>query len=154
MPRMVGTRKRGAEIRRFILDNVEQHPQDIAKLTAHQFGISRQAVNKHLRRLVVQEALGVQGGTRDRQYHLPTLLEWTHGYPLTPSLEEDVVWRSDITPRLGELPGNVLAIWNYGFTEILNNAIDHSAGTTVTVRLKKSASTSELMICDDGEGIF
>ena len=45
-------------------------------------------------------------------------------------------------------------IWQYGFTEILNNAIDHSSGKYVTIRVTKTAATTEILILDDGEGIF
>ena len=147
-------RKRGEEIRQFILDNVEHHPRDIANLTAKTFEISRQAVNKHIKRLAEQDALLVRGTTRNRHYILHLLAQWTHTYALDDKLAEDVVWRTDIMPQLGKLPDNVIGIWHYGFTEMLNNAIDHSSGQYVTIRIKKTATTIEIAICDDGEGIF
>jgi predicted transcriptional regulator len=49
---MAVVRKRGEEVRHFVLANVKQHPHDIAALTAKKFGISRQAVNKHIKHLV------------------------------------------------------------------------------------------------------
>jgi len=151
---MVGIRKRGEEIRQFILDNAEHHPKDVVKLAARNFGISRQAVNKHVKRLIQQKALLVRGATRNRHYILHPLVQWEHIYALDGNLEEDVVWRNDIAPLLGELPNNVIDIWHYGFTEILNNAIDHSSGHHVLVQVKKTASNSEIVIYDNGEGIF
>jgi len=151
---MVGIRKRGEEIRKFILDNIERHPKDIVTLTAHTFDISRQAVNKHMQRLVEQKALLMRGTTRDRHYLLHPLVQWGQIYPLDKNLEEDVVWRRDIRHLLGELPDNVLNIWHYGFTEMLNNTIDHSAGQNVSVQVKKTATVTDIIIYDDGEGIF
>ncbi len=151
---MVGFRKRGEEIRQFILDNAEHHPKDIVKLAARNFGISRQAISKHVKRLVEQKALLVRGATRNRHYILHPLVQWEHIYALDGKLEEDVVWRNDIAPLLGELPNNAMDIWHYGFTEILNNAIDHSSGQQVLVQVKKTASNSEIVIHDNGEGIF
>ena len=52
------------------------------------------------------------------------------------------------------MPANVLSIWQYGFTEMLNNAIDHSGGTTIVVWLSKTAATTTVEIFDDGVGIF
>ena len=89
---MTGIRKRGEEIRQFILDNVEHHPKDVASLTAQTFGISRQAVNKHIRRLVDQRALLVRGSTRSRHYILHPLVKWEHIYTLDDALAEDTVW--------------------------------------------------------------
>ncbi len=56
------------------------------------------------------------------------LAEWDHIFQLDKTISEDMVWRNHISPLLGELPDNVIDIWHYGFTEIFNNAIDHSSG--------------------------
>lgn len=154
MNNMVGIRKRGEEIRQFILDNTEHHPKDMVKLTARNFDISRQAVNKHVKRLVEQKSLLVRGTTRNRHYVLLPVAQWEHIYNLDGNLEEDVVWRDDIASLLGELPNNVMDIWHYGFTEILNNAIDHSSGQHVLVQVKRMAASSEITVYDNGEGIF
>lgn len=69
-------------------------------------------------------------------------------------MEEDQVWRKDIAIHLANLPQNVLDIWHYGFTEMLNNAIDHSEGDYIRVRLNKTAINAEISIYDDGVGIF
>ena len=151
---MVGIRKRGEKIRQFILDNVDHHPKDIVALTSRTFDISRQAITKHIKRLVDQNALLVRGTTKNKHYILHPLEKWEHIYPLDGSLAEDVVWRTDIAEFVGDLPDNVIDIWHYGFTEILNNAIDHSAGKQVHIQVTKTATTTEIVVYDDGEGIF
>jgi len=75
-------------------------------------------------------------------------------YKLDGSLAEDVVWVNDVRPALGKLPDNVMNIWHHGFTEMLNNAIDHSGGETVFVSINNTAATTEMLIADDGVGIF
>ncbi|AFY61451.1 STAS-like domain-containing protein [Synechococcus sp. PCC 6312] len=151
---MSKVRKRGEQIRQFILTNVENHPRDIAALVAQEFGITRQAVNKHIKCLVEQKALSFKGSTNSRSYDLHPLLEWSKKYSLDTSLEEDIVWGSDIKPLLSNFPDNVKDIWIYGFTEMLNNAIDHSSGTEVFIQVKRTSLSTEIMIHDDGEGIF
>jgi len=151
---MGGIRKRGEKIRQFILDNVEHHPSDIAALTSRTFDISRQAVSKHIKRLVGQSALLVRGTTRSRHYILHPLAKWEHIYALDGALAEDRVWRTDISEFVGDLPDNVIDIWHYGFTEILNNAIDHSSGNQVHIQVTKTATTTEIVVYDNGEGIF
>ena len=76
---MTRVRARGEDIRRFILEHVEKHPNDISKITAEHFGITRQGVNKHLQRLRSENALGESGKTRNRAYKLAPLLEWIAG---------------------------------------------------------------------------
>ncbi len=151
---MVGIRKRGENIRQFILDNVRHNPKDIVALTSNAYDISRQAVNKHIKRLVEQHALLVRGATRNKFYILHPLEKWEHIYALNGALAEDTVWRTDISKFVSDLSDNVIDIWHYGFTEILNNAIDHSSGEQVHIQVTKTVTTTEIVLYDDGEGIF
>lgn len=151
---MTKVRSRGEKIRGFIISNVEKHPTDVAKVTADKFDITRQAVNKHLKRLVEEHALIQHGKTRSRSYELHPLEQWQENYVVSDTLAEDVVWRNDVVTSLGQIPENVLDIWHYGFTEMFNNAIDHSGGSAITVQLKKTATNAELALYDDGIGIF
>ncbi|MGH8752882.1 MAG: STAS-like domain-containing protein [Burkholderiales bacterium] len=151
---MTRVRARGEDIRRFIVNNVEKHPTGISKLTAEHFGITRQAVNKHLQKLTSEHALAETGHTRNRTYKLSPLLESRKQYAISPTLAEDVIWRDDIAPVLGQMPDNVMGIWHYGFTEMFNNAIDHSGGTEIVVHIRKTAATTEMVLFDNGIGIF
>lgn len=146
-------RERGEQIRQFILMNVESHPKDIATLTSKTFDITRQAVNKHIQRLVQQKTLVVKGSTRDRHYQLQPSISWAKTYQLE-NLEEDIVWQEDIKPLLLNLPNHIRDIWYYGFTEMLNNAIDHSSGKYATVQIQQIGNHTEITLYDDGEGIF
>ena len=151
---MTKVRERGETVRRYILANVEKHPADIARMTAGRFGITRQAVNKHLQKLVGEHALKQHGITRNCSYQLAPLAHWRKTFPLAKTLAEDRVWREDVVPSLGQMPQNVLEIWHYGFTEIFNNAIDHSEGSLIAVDFRKTASTTQIAIHDNGVGIF
>ena len=57
---------RSEAIRQHILKNIDQSQIDIKKSTAEKFAISRQAVHKHLKRLVDEEFLVVKGKTKGR----------------------------------------------------------------------------------------
>jgi len=150
---MVGVRNRGEIIRQFIIDNVETHANDIVAFVADEFDISRQAVNVHIKRLVEQRSIIAEGNTRNRTYRLHPLVEDTKSFVLS-GLEEDRVWRDFVNPKLGALPDNVLEIWHYGFTEMLNNAIDHSQGHHAIITIEKTPVSTEIIITDDGLGIF
>jgi anti-sigma regulatory factor (Ser/Thr protein kinase) len=144
----------GTRVRHFILENVASHPGDIAKRTATRFGITRQAVNKHLHRLVEEGSLTETGQTRNRSYALAALSEWDHSYPIETGLAEDVVWTREIRLALGNLADNVLRLWQHGFTEMFNNAIDHSEGSQIYVAIRRTARDTEMLIADNGVGIF
>jgi anti-sigma regulatory factor (Ser/Thr protein kinase) len=147
-------RKRGEAVRQFILEHVERHPNDIAAFTAQHFNISRQAVNKHLKNLVDQAAMVSTGNGRNKSYAILPSATWQKSYLIADALAEDIVWSSDIAPLLKDLPGNVREIWAYGFTEMFNNALEHSAGTGILVSLMRQSINTKIMIFDDGEGIF
>jgi anti-sigma regulatory factor (Ser/Thr protein kinase) len=147
-------RARGEDVRSYILQNVEKHSADIARVTAEHFEITRQAVNKHLNRLVEEKALTQSGKTRSKVYKTTTLDEWRKIYRVAPNLAEDIVWRDDIKPVLGHLPENVLNIWQHGFTEMFNNAKDHSTGSEIVVSISRSAASIEMVVSDNGIGIF
>jgi anti-sigma regulatory factor (Ser/Thr protein kinase) len=42
----------------------------------------------------------------------------------------------------------------HAFTELLNNAVDHSGGTAVTVSLRQTALHLQLLVSDNGCGVF
>jgi anti-sigma regulatory factor (Ser/Thr protein kinase)/DNA-binding transcriptional ArsR family regulator len=141
------------EIRKFITDHVEQHPRDIARMTSERFGITRQAVNRHLTTLIEDEVIEARGKTREREYALKVhKTSWT--LLLAENRDEDQVWRTHVEPDLTGLPENVLRICYYGFAEIFNNAIDHSEGTEVTIIVERSARRISMLVGDNGVGIF
>jgi len=146
-------RKHSEEIHHFILENVEDHPGDITSIAADQYGISRQAAHRHILQLVATGQLLASGATRSRTYAPSPLADFSIQLPLR-GLEEDRIWRVHIRPLLENVPGNVVGICQYGFTEMVNNAIDHSEGTKLAIQVKRTYKVIELWIVDDGIGIF
>ena len=94
-----------------------------------------------------------EGTTRAKTYQLRTLDFVEHSYPRE-GLQEDVVWRERVAPRVAALPENVRNIWHYGATEMINNAIDHSGAPEVRVAVRTNALETEVLVADEGEGIF
>ena len=147
-------REQGEKVRSFILEGVLRKDKDVVAATMRKFDITRQAVNKHIRRLKELGSISVSGSTRTPQYSLCEMERKEFLYPMSADLAEDIVWSTDIRPFIEPLPDNVLNIWNYAFTEMFNNAIDHSGGSEIFVQLSKTAITTEIVIGDDGVGIF
>jgi hypothetical protein len=73
---------------------------------------------------------------------------------LSGDISEDAVWRADIIKHLSNFDKNVFSIWYYSFTEIFNNAIEHSGGSSIKVSVIQNALTTTIEIADDGIGIF
>jgi len=109
--------------------------------------------NAHLQALVRDGFVEAEGTTRARVYRLKTLTEVSRRYPRE-GLEEDVVWRELVAPVVARLPENVLGIWQYAVTEMINNAIDHSGAADVWVEARRNELATEVLVADEGEGIF
>lgn len=150
---MASVRQKTIDIRQFIIDMVEHHPGDIAARAKAVFKVSRQAVNKHLQELCDSGVLLPSGRTSSRTYTLCTLAEFDETMPIA-GLEEHVPWEASIRPLLGDVSKNVIDICAYGFTEMLNNAIDHSGSEAVTIQCRHTAESIRLSIKDRGVGIF
>lgn len=140
------------EIDQFLVRNVREHPADIVRLSADHFGYTRQGIYQHVKRLVDSGVLHAEGQTRARRYSLVTN-EISRDVELR-ELREDVVWREQVAPSIEGLPDNVLRIAQYGYTEILNNAIVHSQGSKVKLGIRTTAADVQFVIWDDGIGIF
>ncbi|MEM1411010.1 MAG: DUF4325 domain-containing protein [Pseudomonadota bacterium] len=150
---MAGVRRRGKQVRGFIIQNINAHPNDIAMVTMTEFGISRQAVNGHLQRLARQGVILAEGSTRARHYRLAPATTQERSFSIE-GLDEHVVWQHHVLPMLQSLPDNVLDLWHYGFTEMLNNAVDHSEGTSALILVEQDPLNTMVSITDNGEGIF
>lgn len=145
--------KRTHEIRRYLLKQVPAHPYDAIIVTAEKFGLSRQAISRHMRALIDEGAVSAEGHTKSRRYDLARrkLLGWRA--PLA-GLKEDVVWREKLSPLFTAATDNIKDLWEYGVTEMVNNAIDHSDGEEIRIEVLSSPISHIIMITDDGIGIF
>ncbi|KVD28759.1 hypothetical protein WK92_15365 [Burkholderia ubonensis] len=143
------------EVSRILFSNFDiRHPTALSKAIQEAKGVSRQAASQLLMRLVQQGMLNEIEGTRPKKYEQPVLLEHRITLPLA-GIEEDVVWSERFRPVFAIFMGDeALAIWEYGFTEMLNNAREHSQGTEVTITAEVRAGGATVFIQDNGEGIF
>lgn len=146
-------RNRGQEVVSFLISNIPHHPLDLVKVVCKEFGITRQAVNRYLQELVDGGRIIASGNTKQRRYELPVLHSELFAVPLA-NLSEDVVWREKIAPLLENLPSNVINVWQYCVSEMVNNAIDHSDGSRLTVKIQQNEAVVEIILIDDGVGIF
>ena len=142
------------EIKEFILKELERHPKDIVNLTMRKFGISRPGIHKHLNYLIQEGRVYAEGRTRNKRYSLTSLYKVHFKVPVSQTLTEEQLWNNRIKAAAIHLPNNILEICQYGFTEMVNNVIDHSQARTLEVRCNFSGPHITLSIKDDGIGVF
>jgi biotin operon repressor len=127
-------------------------------------GQSRQATHRHLIRLMDEGLLSRTGKTRGVEYHLPDrpgrlqppLLQSFHRRYQIAALEEDAVL-AEVAVRLAlsrSLSAAAYRIFAYAFTEMLNNAIEHSHSAACAVDVILSVREVCATIRDQGVGVF
>ena len=142
-----------------ILKYLGSHPGAGGKALREHLGVSRQALSVHLRDLVREEKIVKSGSTRGASYQLagsqPQPRKASRRAVLE-GLDESLVY-DELATRLNlgsELRGNVRALVRYGFTEMLNNAIDHSKAETCNVSLEIDSAKVAFDVKDRGVGAF
>ncbi len=141
------------EIRAFILENIQNHPKDIVAVTAGKFSVSRTTVHRHLNRLIKANKIVKSGTTKRVIYSLAGARNKEIAVKIAPGVEEHKIWE-DLKRDFASLNKNVYDICEYGFTEIFNNAIEHSQGRHIRVEALWSSDSVKIRIIDDGIGIF
>ena len=141
-----------SDLTTWITEAALRHPLDLAAHVAERRGIGRTAARAALTKLQVHHWLR-QVGTPRRPRHVPGLLrQVVRRYPLQ-GLCEDQPWAQDFAPNF-DLPDAVAQMVHHAFSELLNNAIGHSGGSSVTVSMRQTPVQVQLLVSDDGRGIF
>jgi anti-sigma regulatory factor (Ser/Thr protein kinase) len=147
-------RRQTAEVRDFILEKIDAEEKHLTQAVVQRFGISRQAVSKNIRALIQEGLVVAEGLTRDRTYQLKCLFEINIPVTIKSRTEENQVWLQDVAPHLKDVKDNVREICHFGFTEMLNNVIDHSVSEKAEILLSRDAVRIRMSIRDYGIGIW
>ncbi len=125
---------------------------NLPALVMDRLGIGRRRALALLARLVAAQWLLREGPTRQPRWRPGTLKQVVHRYAID-GLQEDLPWQRDFAPFF-DLQPNVARLAQHAFSELLNNAIDHSGGTLVTVSVRQTALHLQMLVSDDGCGVF
>ncbi len=142
------------KILKYIEWRVTQHPHDIVAVAAKHFKVTRTTIHRHLSKLLVDNILVKAGTTRDITYYLSKNQNRRHSYRIQPTLSEFDVFKNDFEPVLLTQSNEIQNICVYAFTEIFNNAIDHSQGTKIQASISFEKKDVIITIQDNGIGIF
>lgn len=122
-------------------------------------GISRQALSIHVRSLVEAGKVARSGAARGARYMLRSRAPAAAAVSRTlrtRGLDEARVW-DELAAGLNlrrALRPNVEAVVHYAFTEMLNNAIEHSEADRCSVRFRLEPGMLSFEIRDPGIGVF
>jgi anti-sigma regulatory factor (Ser/Thr protein kinase) len=141
------------EIRTYILENVAGNPAAIVSLVTAKFGVSPMTVHRHLQTLIKNGKLIKSGTTKNTKYFLQDEYDRQKIYNIENTSAEDKMFRdfADIFSRFAK---NIYEICSFGVTEMLNNAIDHSRGSKITLQTIYREPELTIIVKDNGVGAF
>lgn len=140
------------ELLRTVTKDVANHPRDLTRHYAERLGVSRVAANKYIQRLE-REGWIARSGPSTHPVFSPGYKRRVARFYTIEGLEEHVAWEQDFKPYFN-LASNIHSIASHGFTEMVNNAIDHSAGRSVFLWISQDERALRMIVSDDGVGIF
>ena len=141
-------------IREFIANNGSATGPELADY----LGVTRQAVSLHLRQLIAAGEIFKTGSTRGARYFpaeaAPPARHIKRNLAIS-GLDESIVYEKlAVTLNLSQLPNNLESVLHYAFTEMLNNAIDHSKSDQCAIEVRLDATKVGFSVKDRGIGAF
>ena len=136
------------KVKNYILRLIKGGRKDYVKATVESFNISKSSVYNYVKQL---EADGLIE-KKEKGYVLRTNF-YHYLFKNDGTLGEDRVYSQFISQHI-PLRKNVNSIWNYAFTEMMNNAIEHSEAENISVGIFQNHLETQILIRDDGIGIF
>lgn len=128
---------------------------------AQHFGFTRQYASQILRIMVNAGELIKFGTTRASFYTLPEFIDKigpaaVHRRLKNEGIEEHEIFESLISafPAFRATPENVKSIVYYAFSEMLNNAIEHSRSKNIETEIESDGGIIRFVVSDFGIGVF
>lgn len=147
-----------------ILDIITQQGRTTSRNIISKLGVSRQYVNIVLSELITEKKIIKIGNTR---YSFYVSLPFSEKHPeIFPSifkktyknklLEEHkvLIEIEERFPQLMSLSENVRSIFTFAFSEMFNNAIEHSQSKNISIEVSIRAGILSFVVLDSGVGVF
>jgi len=139
-------------IKRYMLEKIRQDDTEFILKTMENFGISITTVKRYLRECLADQIV-CEAKDKKTGYKLETVLH-TFLYSPESMTDEDEIYYKEIRPLLEMNSKEAKSIWSYVFTEMMNNAMEHSGCEHIQCVVKRDYLYTEISIIDDGIGIY
>ncbi len=147
-----------------ILDLISKKGKITSSEIVKSIGVSRQYVNFVISELIAEKEVIKIGETRNAFYVsknyiakypdiLPSVIKKTYK---NQKLEEHkvLIEIEEKFPRIDKLPENIRSIFTFAFSEMFNNAIEHSESKTIHVEVAVRNDKISFVVEDSGIGVF
>ena len=138
-------------IKQYILEKIDEGHREIAAAAVSAFEISENTVYRYLREMI-------RDGVIEKGSAGYALCSSSYGTTLSRTegevLDEADLFEELAADKIRDFPENVYNIWIYSFSEMMNNAIEHSGADRICVTVKINRLNTEITIEDNGIGAF
>ncbi len=136
----------------YLLKKIAEKSENPSGSVAKAYGINRNTVHTYINQLVEENVIKrVKRGVY-------ALVDQTFFYHFSEGngeiKNETHIFEEALKPHISEFAQNVREIWEYTFSEMVNNVIDHANASNLTIFVRKNAIKTTVCILDDGVGIF
>jgi anti-sigma regulatory factor (Ser/Thr protein kinase) len=151
------------DLRTLVLNTIKKQGQVKTADIVGKTGLSRAYVHRFLKTLTDQGFLILMGKANQAHYILPSKKGYGKTRPLkvhrimtNKGLVEDQVLREikEESAIFRGVTDNIASTIDYSFTEMLNNAIEHSKSEKIDVVIMRTATDIKFTVTDWGIGIF
>tara|TARA_X000001036_G_C20601400_1_gene775069 strand:- start:102 stop:1115 length:1014 start_codon:yes stop_codon:yes gene_type:complete len=146
--------KSSNKIKNFILENITQHQKDIIQTTIEKFGISRQAIHKHMNTLINDKKVIAHGVTKARYYELIPSVNFNKYLDIHPNLSVEELMKLYVKPHIEVLPRNILEIFEFSISAMINNTLEHADASKLYYKIFINHNEAHFILNDNGKGIF
>ena len=144
--------KKKQSIIMYILEKIEAGATSLSRTVAEALALSQNTVHTYLTELLSE---GIIERTARGSYRLK---EQQYTYRLLRSeggLSSDTyAFTAYVLPLMKDLPENIRRIWDYAFSEMVNNVMDHSEAECLVLHITQSYLRTRAILTDNGVGIF
>ena len=152
------------ELRKLILGHIRKHSQLKTSDIVTKTGLSRAYVQRTIKELTDGGLIRLVGKANQAHY-VPISLKGpgkdtvplrVHRIVVNRDLSEDKVLREIMhsSACVNRVASNIVSIFEYAFTEMLNNAIEHSQSDKIDIVVLRTEKDIRFAIADKGIGIF
>lgn len=136
----------------YLLEKIGQNADNPSKIVSEAFDVNRNTIHKYINKLEEENIIKrVKRG-------IYQLVESSENYVFLKSKNEikneTAIFNITLKNHIDDFSGNVKEIWEYAFSEMVNNVIDHSGADFLAVVVKRNYLNTTVYISDDGIGIF
>ena len=136
----------------YLLEKIEQNVENPSQIVAQTFNINRNTVHSYINELVENKV--IERVKRGEYRLVKNEFEFYFKKEKDEIKNETDIFYKCLKNHISGLSESIKEIWEYTFSEMVNNVIDHSGADNLYIKIRKDYLKTEVVIVDDGVGIF